>query len=99
VEIAVGAFCLAERNLDVDTETHCKNPIVPHGTAGSSNNAAIRLQEHLLGIRDELDLKFAGAGAVEFGEEDYLPAAERKTALLDKYRFGRADECGFDMRI
>jgi hypothetical protein len=44
-------------------------------------------------------VKFAGAGAVEFGEEDYLPAAESEAALLDKYRFGRADEGRLDVRV
>jgi hypothetical protein len=49
--------------------------------------------------RDELDLKFTEARTVEFGEEDYLPATESEAALLDKYRFGGADQRGFDMRI
>ncbi len=44
-------------------------------------------------------MKFAGAGAVEFGEEDYLPSTQGQAALLDKYRFGGADECRLDVRV
>jgi len=44
-------------------------------------------------------MKFAGAGAVEFGEEDDLPAAESEPALLDEYCFGGADERGLDVRV
>ena len=50
-------------------------------------------------VGDKLDVEFAGAGAVEFSEEDGLPATESEAALLDKYRFGGADQRGFDMRI
>jgi hypothetical protein len=44
-------------------------------------------------------VKFAGAGAVEFGEEDYLPTTQAQMALFDEDRFGRADERGFDVRV
>jgi hypothetical protein len=44
-------------------------------------------------------VEFAGAGTVEFGEEDDLPATQSEAALLDKYRFGRADERGLDVRV
>jgi len=44
-------------------------------------------------------MKFAGAGTVEFGEEDYLPAAESETALLDEDHFGGADERRLDVRV
>jgi len=52
-----------------------------------------------LRVRTEFDVKFAGAGAVEFGEEDYLPAAEREAALFDEYCFGGANECRLDVRV
>ena len=44
-------------------------------------------------------MKFAGARAVEFSEENDLPAAENQAALLDEYRFGGADERRFDVRV
>jgi hypothetical protein len=49
--------------------------------------------------RDEFDAEFAGAGAVEFGEEDDLPATKSEAALLDEYRFGGADERRLDVRV
>jgi len=50
-------------------------------------------------VRDEFDAEFAGAGAVEFGEENYLPAAESEAALFDEYRFRGADERRLDVRV
>src|SRR6202021_3955746 len=45
------------------------------------------------------ETKFAGSGAVEFGEEDDLPAAESEPAFLDEYCFGRAYERGLAVRV
>ena len=53
----------------------------------------------LIRIGNELYVQLAGARAVEFGEENHLPAAESEPALLDEYRFGRADECRLDVRV
>src|SRR6185437_14779711 len=51
------------------------------------------------GVGDDFDAEFAGAGAVEFGEEYGLPAAEREAAIFDPDGFGGADDCGFYVRI
>lgn len=50
-------------------------------------------------VGNDFDVKLAMAGAVEFGEEDFLPAAEREAARYDENRFGGADESGLDVRI
>jgi hypothetical protein len=57
-------------------------------------NTAMKLR---LLRQDKLHVEFAGAGAVEFGEEDDLPATQSQAAFLDEYGFGGADEGGFDV--
>jgi len=42
---------------------------------------------------------FAGAGAVEFGEEDALPAAEGEFDFFDEDELGAAGEDGFDVGV
>ena len=46
-----------------------------------------------------LTRRFARARAVEFGEEDHLPAAQREAAVLDPDGFGEPDERRLDVRI
>src|ERR1700747_2385046 len=100
MEIAVGAFRLAKRNLDVDTESHREKPIVPYEPGRcSQQRPAVGLRGRLPGVRHKLDVKLAGARAVEFSEENHLPAAESEGALLHKYGFGRADERRLDVRV
>ena len=100
MEIAVGAFRLAKRNLDVDTESHREKPIVPYEPGPcSQQRAAVGLRGRLVGVRHKLYAQLACARAVEFSEENHLPAAESEAALLDEYRFGRADERRFDVRV
>ena len=41
---------------------------------------------------DQLDNELAAPRAIEFAEEDPLPGAQRELAVLDRDRFGRADE-------
>src|SRR5690348_15684311 len=50
-------------------------------------------------VGDDFDAEFAGARAIEFGEEYGLPAAEREAVIFDPDGFGGADDCGFYVRI
>lgn len=52
-----------------------------------------------MSVGDDFHVQLAMAGAVEFGEEYFLPAAEREAPPFDEHRFGGADERGLDMRI
>src|SRR5689334_4947185 len=50
-------------------------------------------------VGDDFDAEAAGARAVEFGEENSLPAAELELAAGDEDCGGSADERGLDVRI
>ena len=53
----------------------------------------------LNGIGDDLDAELSCAWAIEFGEEDLLPAAEREAAALNPYGCGGANQRGLDVGI
>jgi hypothetical protein len=50
-------------------------------------------------LGDDSHAQFARARAIEFGEEDGLPAPKGKLAAFDPNSFGRAYERGLDVRI
>lgn len=51
------------------------------------------------GVGDDFDAEFAGARAIEFSEEDGLPASEDEASIFDPDGFGGADKRGFDVRV
>ena len=67
--------------------------VVRHGERPRDDNAAGGL------VGDDFYAEEAGAGAVEFAEEDALPAAELELAFGDEDGGGSAHERGFDVGV
>ena len=53
----------------------------------------------ILRVWDDLDAELAGAWAIEFAEEDGLPAAQGQTAVGNLDGLRHTHQRGFDMRI
>jgi hypothetical protein len=70
-----------------------------HGTQGAAPVRSQKPQRGLDAVGEDLYVEFAFAGAVEFGEENALPAAEGEFAFFDEDELCGAGEHGFDVRV